>query len=58
MKKDLAFSFLKGILAGLAIGVGGFLYLLMVFAVNGELGKVLGSILFSVGLFTVCSLSY
>ena len=57
MKKDLAFSFLKGILAGLAIGVGGFLYLLMVFAVNGELGKVLGSILFSVGLFTVCSLS-
>ena len=57
MKKDLLFSFLKGILAGLAIGVGGFLYILMTFLVTGELGKVLGSLLFSVGLFTVCSLS-
>lgn len=49
-------SFLKGILAGLAIGVGGFLYILMIHYVPGELGKVLGSLLFAVGLFTVCSL--
>ena len=55
MKKDLLFSFLKGILAGLAIGVGGFLYILMTFRIQGELGKVLGSILFAVGLFTVCT---
>ena len=57
MKKDLLFSFLKGILAGLAIGVGGFLYILMVFLIKGELGKVLGSTLFAVGLFTVCTFS-
>ena len=48
-------SFLKGILAGLAIGLGGFLYILMVHYVDGELGKVLGSLLFAVGLFTVCT---
>ena len=57
MKKDLLLAFPKGILAGLAIGVGGLLYIVMSFAIPGELGKVLGSILFSVGLFTVCSLS-
>ena len=57
MKKDLLFSFSKGILAGLAIGVGGFLYILMTFLIEGELGKVLGSMLFAVGLFTVCSCS-
>ncbi len=55
MKKELLFSFLKGILAGLSIGVGGFLYILMTFLVEGELGKVLGSLLFAVGLFTVCT---
>ena len=55
MKKDLLFSFLKGILAGFAIGLGGFLYILMTFLIPGELGKVLGSILFAVGLFTVCT---
>ena len=55
MKKDLFFSFLKGILAGLAIGFGGFLYILMVFLISGELGKALGSLLFAVGLFTVCT---
>ena len=57
MKKDLLSAFLKGILAGLAIGCGGFLYLLMTFLIQGELGKVLGSILFAVGLFTVCAFS-
>lgn len=57
MKKELLMSFLKGILAGLAIGVGGFLYILMTFLVKGEIGKVLGSTLFAVGLFTVCAFS-
>ena len=56
MKKYLA-SFFKGILAGLAIGLGGFLYILMIHYVSGELGKVLGSILFAVGLFIVCTFS-
>ena len=50
-------SFLKAILAGLAIGFGGFLYILMIHFVPGELGKILGSILFAVGLFTVCTFS-
>ena len=54
MKLQL-FTFLKGILAGLAIGVGGFLYILMIHFVGGELGNVLSSILFAVGLFTVCT---
>lgn len=48
-------TLVKGILAGLAIGVGGFLYILMSHFVEGELGKVLGSLLFSAGLFTVCT---
>ena len=55
MAKVLFKNFYKGILAGLAIGLGGFLYILMVFLVPGEYGKVLGSILFSVGLFLVCT---
>lgn len=55
MAKTLLINFLKGILAGLAIGLGGFLYILMVHFVNGELGKVLGSTLFAVGLFLVCT---
>ena len=55
--KNYFLSFLKGILAGLSIGVGGFLYVLMVHFVPGELGKVLGSTLFAIGLFTVCTFS-
>ncbi len=55
MGKILFKNFYKGILAGLAIGLGGFLYILMVHFVPGEYGKVLGSILFSVGLFLVCT---
>ena len=54
MKKALL-SFAKGILAGLSIGLGGFLYILMTNFIPGELGKVLGSILFSIGLFLVCT---
>ena len=58
--KQILLNFLKGILAGLAIGIGGFLYIIMTFALHGdlaELGKVLGSLLFSVGLFLVCTFS-
>lgn len=55
MAKVLFKNFYKGILAGLSIGFGGFLYILMVFLVPGEYGKILGSILFSVGLFLVCT---
>lgn len=53
--KNIGLTFLKGILAGLAIGFGGFLYILMKFLVKGELGIVLGSLFFAVGLFTVCT---
>ena len=57
MAKTLVLNFLKGILAGLAIGLGGFLFILMTFLIQGELGKVLGSLLFAVGLFLVCTFS-
>ena len=43
-------NFILGILAGIAIGVGGFLNLLFI---NMNL-KYLGGVLFSVGLFTIC----
>ena len=55
--KQVLLTLLTGILAGLAIGLGGFLYILMIRYVQGELGTVLGSILFSVGLLTVCCCS-
>ena len=58
MVKNLSLSFLKGILAGLSIGLGGFLYILMVHYVQGELGKVLGSLLFAIGLFLVCTFKF
>ena len=57
MAKRLCLTFLKGILAGLAIGVGGFLYVILCYAIPGEFGKILGSLLFGVGLFTVCTFS-
>ena len=53
--KNAVMSFLKGILAGLTIGLGGFLYVIMTHFVEGELGKILGSTLFAVGLFLVCT---
>lgn len=55
MAKVLFKNFYKGILAGLAIGLGGFLYILMSYLLPNELGKVLGSVLFAVGLFLVCT---
>lgn len=56
--KTVLVNFIKGILAGVAIGIGGLLYVLMTAAFSGdllELGKILGSILFAVGLFLVCT---
>ncbi len=53
--KNVLISMLKGFLAGLAIGLGGFLYILMINFIEGELGKILGSLLFAVGLFLVCT---
>ena len=53
--KNVLTNFYKGILAGLAIGLGGFLYVIMIHFIPGELGKFLGSILFAVGLFLVCT---
>ena len=60
MFKKYLICFAKAILAGLAIGLGGFLYILMVSLFKdslSELGNILGSILFSVGLFLVCTFS-
>lgn len=55
--KELLLHFLKGLAAGAAISLGGFLYCAMVYLIPGLGGKALGSLLFSVGLFLVCSLS-
>ncbi|MBQ2070193.1 MAG: formate/nitrite transporter family protein, partial [Bacilli bacterium] len=55
MIKKMLLSFTKGILAGLSIGLGGFLYVLMTFLISGEVGKMLGSVLFAIGLFLVCT---
>lgn len=53
--KEQLITFGKGILAGLAIGLGGFLFILMSHYVGGVGGKALGSLLFAVGLFLVCT---
>ena len=60
MFKKYLICFAKATLAGLAIGLGGFLYILMVSLFKdslSELGNILGSILFSIGLFLVCTFS-
>lgn len=46
-------NFLLGILAGIAIGLGGFLNLLLV-STGIEACRYLGGFVFSIGLFTVC----
>jgi formate/nitrite transporter FocA (FNT family) len=46
-------AFVSGILAGLFIGLGSFAFCACV-ALDATLGKILGSLLFSVGLFLVC----
>ena len=52
--KFLSIQFLLGILAGLAIGLGGLLFVTFKTFVPGEYGKILGSMFFAVGLFLVC----
>lgn len=46
-KKDI---FLKAFLAGIMIGIGGTVYLMV--------GGVLGALLFAIGLFAICTLDY
>jgi len=48
----------KGVLAGLSIGLGGFLFILMTTFVPDTLGKALGSLLFACGLFLVCTFGF
>lgn len=48
------FALLKGILAGMAIALGGFLFTVITHYVPGEIGKILGALIFPVGLFNVC----
>ena len=57
MIKNLFLSLIKGILAGVCIGFGGFLFILMTTYVPGEIGKILGALLFPIGLLLVCSLA-
>ena len=44
-----------GICAGISIGLGGFLFTVISFALPNIYGKVLGSIAFAIGLFLVCT---
>ena len=53
MKKFLKTLFL-GILAGAAIGLGSFLFLLVKFLLPSKEGLMFASMIFSVGLLTVC----
>ena len=54
MFKHLLIQFALGILAGLAIGLGGFLFITLKTFIPGEYGKILSSTIFAVGLFLVC----
>lgn len=59
--KNYAKTIFKGILAGISIGLGGLLYVIMTSVFTGdisEIGKILGSILFAVGLFLVCTFQF
>lgn len=53
--KSVCLSLLKGVLAGLAIGFGGFLYIAVTNWISEEIGKILGALLFPIGLFMVCA---
>ena len=48
------FALLKGILAGMAIAFGGFLFTVITHYVPNEGGKILGSFIFPLGLMMVC----
>ena len=45
---------LKGILAGAAIALGGFLFTVITYLLPNEGGKILGALLFPIGLSLVC----
>ena len=55
MAKKLLYSLLMGILAGIAIGLGGFLFIISTTYISGDLGKAIGALLFPIGLFMVCT---
>ncbi len=55
--KDVFVSILKGILAGLSIAFGGFLFIVSTTYIKGDIGKALGATLFPIGLFIVCTFS-
>ena len=55
MAKKLLYSLLMGILAGMAIGFGGFLFILSTTYIKGDLGKAIGALLFPIGLLMVCT---
>lgn len=60
MVKHLFKQLLLGILAGLAIGLGSFLFVLTKTFIKDELeelGNILAALVFSVGLFLVCTFS-
>ena len=44
----------KGVLAGLAIGLGGFLFTTITYALPNQIGSILGALLFPIGLSIVC----
>ena len=48
------FAVLKGVLAGASIALGGFLFTSITYLVPGEGGKILGALLFPIGLCLVC----
>ena len=48
------FAVLKGILAGAAIALGGFLFTCITYLLPNEGGKILGALLFPIGLSLVC----
>ena len=47
-------TLLSGILSGYFIGVGGIFYIITTAYITNEAGRLLGSILFSIGLFLIC----
>lgn len=48
------FAVIKGILAGASIAFGGFLFTVITYLLPNEGGKILGSLLFPIGLSIVC----
>ena len=55
MAKKLLYSLLMGILAGIAIGLGGLLFIISTTYIKGDLGKAIGALLFPICLFMVCT---